>query len=181
MKIIENNQKCVFFRVCLLPGRRLLLTPGMGMGGGRYHSRTIWNHSKTMLSPFWIYFKTILGSSYDPPQNKIKQKSISLKWHMLTLSPLFDREHINQPLIWTENNKNMFPNFEHFEFSKWHKNYMFIYTENDTESHRNIQTSICNPKHTQNAKLHFNLPKTKTSLKPCFQQFFFFTLARYAT
>ena len=34
IKTMESRQKCVFC-FCLLPGRRLLLTPGMGMGGGK--------------------------------------------------------------------------------------------------------------------------------------------------
>ena len=44
MKIIENNQKMWFSLICLPPGRRFLLTPGMGMGGGDHLGSfgTIW-------------------------------------------------------------------------------------------------------------------------------------------
>ena len=31
---------------------------------------------------------------------------------------------------------------------------MFIYTENDIESHATLKTSIYNPKHTQDTKIH---------------------------
>ena len=45
------------FPICLLPGRRVLLTRGMGMGDG-----TIWDHFYTILRPCWISFRIILGS-----------------------------------------------------------------------------------------------------------------------
>ena len=42
----KHNKKCVCVcLICLPPGRRLLLTPGMGMGG------TIWDHLGTILGP----------------------------------------------------------------------------------------------------------------------------------
>ena len=51
---IENHQN-ICFLICLPPGRRLLLTPGMGMGGGP--------------------FGTILGPFYDPLCTSPKKES----------------------------------------------------------------------------------------------------------
>ena len=65
--------------MCLPPSRRLLLTLGMGMGGGAFG---------TIL----INLKNNLG----PPMSKkyaFQPKSISLKWHILASSPLFEKQH----------------------------------------------------------------------------------------
>ena len=61
-----------FFLICLPPGRRLLLTPGMGMGGG---IGTIWDHFRIILRPFWIHFRTILGPPM--PTNYVFQPKIN--------------------------------------------------------------------------------------------------------
>ena len=53
-QLIENHRICVF-RIVLPPGRRLLLTPGMGTGMG--WGETIWDHSKIIKD----HFGSILG------------------------------------------------------------------------------------------------------------------------
>ena len=65
--------------------------------GDEDEGENIWVHfynSRFSLGSCWIHFSTILG----PPMLKkyvFNQKSISLKLHILTSSPLFDREHIS--------------------------------------------------------------------------------------
>ena len=69
---------------------KLLLTLGMGMGGD--HLGQLWIHFHIMLTQFGVNCKTILG----PPMqtNYVFQSTKkSLKWHILTSSPLFDKNH----------------------------------------------------------------------------------------
>ena len=46
----RQSSKMFFLLICLPPGRRLLLAPGMGMGGGAFG--TIWHHFGTTLRQF---------------------------------------------------------------------------------------------------------------------------------
>ena len=56
--MMENHQKNNLGKNILPPGRRLLLTPEMGMGGA---GGGIWDHFGINLGPFWIHFRTVLG------------------------------------------------------------------------------------------------------------------------
>ena len=92
----KSSNMC-FFLICLPPGRRLLLTSGMEMGGG-----TIWGH----LGSCWIHFGIVLGPTMPP--NYIFQPNINFleMAHANFVSSI--RKPPYQPVFWTKNNKNMF-------------------------------------------------------------------------
>ena len=75
IKTVENHPK-LYFSNLVAPGWKTWLTPGMGMGGDH-------------LEPL----RTILGPLYVNKNMFFNQKLISLKWHILTSSPLFDKDH----------------------------------------------------------------------------------------
>ena len=73
IQMMGNRQNCIFCLFFAPPGRRLLLTPGMGMWvGGGGPLGTIWDNFTTIVSPFWINFRTPIMPPLPPHPHKQK-------------------------------------------------------------------------------------------------------------
>ena len=90
VKIIEIHH---FFSYFFVPWQETIADARDGdeEGGGPFG--TILIQFWKMLEPFWINFKTILGSLVSKNHLFFNQEWISLKWHIQTSSPLFDEDH----------------------------------------------------------------------------------------
>ena len=88
----EKHQNCVFSNL-FAPWQETFADTrdGDGDGGGTiwYDVESLWDHFRIILRPFWI----ILGPPYANKLCFSTKNEKSLKWHILTSSPLFDRMH----------------------------------------------------------------------------------------
>jgi hypothetical protein len=127
----------------------------------RRSDQYIWKGGKPLLIAYLPerisgYFSYILGPFWMPlPQ--INQKSTSLKLHILTSSPLFDREQIS-PYFELKITNTCFRSFEHFKQQRTNPKVFFkicLYIQKMTLNLiETLKTSIYSPNDTKNTKIH---------------------------
>ena len=94
---MENHQKYVF-SICFAPWQDTFADAGDGDGGDH-------------LGPLLDHF----GTPYAKTKNNLK--SISLKWHIIFFSPLFEKHHIS-PLFELKKRKACFREIQNVRNSK---------------------------------------------------------------
>ena len=90
-KNYRKIKKKLFCSNLLAPWLETFADAGDGDGGGD-HLGPFWINSKITLTPCLIHFRSILG----PPCAKqicFSTQNQIPKWHILTSSPLFDKDH----------------------------------------------------------------------------------------
>ena len=84
-----------------------------GWGAIWDHVAPLWDHFRTILDPCWMHFRIPLCQQI----MFFNQKYISLKWHILTSSPLFNKDHPS-PYFALQMTKAYLPHFKISNISK---------------------------------------------------------------